>query len=365
MKIGLTLDLSVNFWANGLQQNSVFLYEIIQRIGYKPYYITTKLPSHNLNFKHKAILLRDLMLDEQEVFDMILMVGYELPLEYILKLKSRNSKTKFIFIELGNSLLTDMSKVINPPAQNDPIFNDFNVNEHINGVWTSPHYANNKPYLSTLFNTDKVQICNYIWSPLFLQEKIKQLKSKNIDPFFNKSIKNVNVFEPNSTVSKCSLIPFLIAQKFDYMFPNELSSVNIFNSEKIRKSNYLSAWFNKFPITKNQKCFFNNRWSTLDAMAKFGGFIVSHHHKNSLNYAHFEALYMGLPLVHNSEDLMNYGYYYPDFDIKMAAMQLKSAFENHESTMTEDRRVAREFLSKFDYTNTANIHAYKKLIDES
>ena len=365
MKIGITLNLSNNFWANGLNQNGIFLYEVIEKMGYKPFHITQQLPSHNLNFNHRAFLLKDLMLDDQETLDMVLMVGYELPVDCIAKLKSRNKNTKFIFIELGNSLFTQMARLVSPPDQDDAIFNDFTLNQHIDAVWTSPHYECNKPYLSTLFNTDNVHTCNYLWSPFFLQDKIKELKRKNLDPLFNSSSYNVNVFEPNLTVSKCSLVPFMAAQKFNYLFPEKPLQLNLFNSTKIRNSKYLQSWFNKFPITQDKKCFFNNRWSTLDALSKFGGVILSHNHKNALNYSHFEALYMGTPLIHNSEALIDYGYYYPEFDIKMAAMQLYSAFENHESTFMKDRSFAREFLAQFDISNKSNINAYQKLIDET
>lgn len=365
MKIGITLNLSNNFWANGLNQNGVFLYEIIEKIGYQPFYITQQLPSYNLNFNHKAFLLKDLILDNQEYLDVILMVGYELPLDFVRKLKSRNNKTKFIFVELGNSLLNQMGTLVNPPNQDDAIFNDFKFNEYIDAVWTSPHYECNKPYLSTLFNTNNVHTCNYLWSPFFLQKKAQDLNSKGLNPFFQSMSHNINVFEPNLNISKCSLIPFMAVQKFNYLFPEKPLSLNIFNSSKIRKSKFLQSWFNKFPVTQNNKCFFNNRWSTLDALSKFGGVILSHNHKNALNYSHFEALYMGTPLIHNSESLMGHGYYYPEFDVTMAAMQLNSAFQNHESTFMKDRSLAREFLAQFDPSNKSNINAYKKLIDEA
>ena len=54
MKIGITLDMSVAFWANGMQQNIVFLYEMIQRCGHECYYITHKKPLHELKKEHRV-----------------------------------------------------------------------------------------------------------------------------------------------------------------------------------------------------------------------------------------------------------------------------------------------------------------------
>ena len=44
MKIGITLDFAGSFWANGLQQNAVFLYEVFSRAGNECYYLFDKEP---------------------------------------------------------------------------------------------------------------------------------------------------------------------------------------------------------------------------------------------------------------------------------------------------------------------------------
>ena len=61
MKIGITLDMSIAFWANGMQQNIVFLYEMINRCGHECFYITHKKPTHTLKKNHRGMLLNDLL----------------------------------------------------------------------------------------------------------------------------------------------------------------------------------------------------------------------------------------------------------------------------------------------------------------
>ena len=75
-----------------------------------------------------------------------------------------------------------------------------------------------------------------------------------------------------------------------------------------------------------------------------------------------EALYLGLPLIHNSEALINLGYYYPDFDIDMGAKQLKSAIINHDSCITEYTADARSFIGKFDPKLENNVRQYMELL---
>ena len=59
--------------------------------------------------------------------------------------------------------------------------------------------------------------------------------------------------------------------------------------------------------------------------------------ENDLNYLYFDALYLNLPLIHNSHTLRNYGYYYPHNDIEIASNQLHEIIENHEKNISEYR----------------------------
>jgi hypothetical protein len=58
---------------------------------------------------------------------------------------------------------------------------------------------------------------------------------------------------------------------------------------------------------------------------------LSHQKECPLNYAHFEALWLGFPLVHNSEDLhmLGLGYYYPHNCIQTAVKLLLRAASSH------------------------------------
>ena len=158
----------------------------------------------------------------------------------------------------------------------------------------------------------------------------------------------------------------MILERFEKLHPNTLSTVNIFNTDRIREESYFFNLMKKLKIVqKKDFCYFNNRWSSLDALSKFGSTIVSHQIHNELNYSHLEALYLGLPLVHNSPRFENYGYYYPDFDIKMGANQLMSAIINHHLIQKDYQRDAREHILSFSPYNSKNIGAYNLFINDA
>lgn len=351
--------MSVAMWANGMQQNIVFLYDLLKECGFIPLYITAEPPKYGLKKNHIGIVLKDLLDDESEILDILIVSGFDLPTEILKKLKKRNPNLKIILIHYGNKLFDDIHHGISGEdiPQKEPI----QTPAYIDEVWTSPHYTFAKPYLENYHNCE-VNICPYIWDSYFVKEKIKDLKRS---PVFNpKFLNKVCVFEPNKNPTKTCLIPLMTCESFEEKFPEELSSVSIFCSNKIRERDFFVKYVNKLKISKKENyLFFNNRWSKLDAVSRFGNMIVSHQFYNELNYSHLESLYLGLPLIHNSKALMDVGYYYPDFDVNMAANQIKSALTNHESVLNQYKEDSKEIFHKFSIYNKDNINAYKNLLD--
>ena len=110
--------------------------------------------------------------------------------------------------------------------------------------------------------------------------------------------------------------------------------------------------------------FFNNRWGAMEACAKFGHTVISHQMYNELNYSHLEKLYLGLPLIHNSNMLQDVGYYYPEFDVDMAAKQIKSVIKNHGNQLESYKKDAGKYFRKFSLENQDNLNSYQKLLNE-
>ena len=364
MKIGITLDFSIAFWANGMQQNIVFLYEILERAGHDCYYITDKEPVAGLSKKHKGMYLFDALEDDLEKFDVLILAGFGMADEMYAKFRSRNKDTKFIAIHYGNKMFDDMhyslQSLANERSPSRP-------SEYYDQIWTSPHYSFAIPYLREYYKLDSVKECPYIWDSFFIQDKLKALKAKGLDPHFrNEDVSKVCIFEPNKTFSKNCILPLSICSRTESLFPNTLSSVNIYCSAAIRENSFFNKLANIYPIVSEKENFtyFNNRWSSLDALSRHGSCVLSHQIRNELNYVYLEALYLNLPLIHNSSFLEEVGYYYPGYDIEMGAKQLKSAIINHGSTLNAYKGDAQRFLYRYSPMNPVNISRYNDLLED-
>jgi len=364
MKIGITLDMSKAFWANGLQQNIVFLYELLERIdGVECLYITPEPQKHPLGKKHKGVLLKDFLVDNSEVLDVLIVAGFDLLPEMLNSLRSRNPRLKVILLHYGNKLMDDIHhSVCGPTLHKTPL----DKPNHLSEIWISPQHSFGASYISAYYNHSSVKVAPYIWDPFFIQSTASDLKKEELNPFFTADkVDRVCIFEPNISFVKSCIVPVMMCEHLEQVDPGLLKRVNVFCCEKLRKNPFFDKLMNHLRMVEADPsmCYFNNRWGTSRAIAKFGGTIVSHQLYNDLNYIYFEALYLGLPLIHNSETLMDYGYYYPDCDVHMGALQIKNAILNHSNCFTKYKGDVQKLLHKYSPYNLTNISIYQSMLE--
>ena len=96
---------------------------------------------------------------------------------------------------------------------------------------------------------------------------------------------------------------------------------------------------------------FNNRNIITDIFKKCNC-IISTTQEWDLNYVFLECFYYGIPLIHNSKMLQEYGYYYPDLDINKAAEQVKEVFNTHNTQLYIEKH--KPILHKYSISNPYN-----------
>ena len=107
-----------------------------------------------------------------------------------------------------------------------------------------------------------------------------------------------------------------------------------------------------------------NRVPFLNAILSYGSVVLSHQSLNDLNYLYFDALYLLLPLIHNSKPLSEYGYYYHENDIDQAVSQLELALNDHLKNLDFYKKKVNSLLNIYSPYNPKNIKLYSQLIDK-
>ena len=239
------------------------------------------------------------------------------------------------------------------------LLNDSNKNSNIlvslyDEIWLSPHFEYIIDYYKFKYKTNNVKICPYFWDPKFLQITTKQLKTidepnKITKGYFNKldDFRNIDiaVFEPNIYKEKTCFIP-IIACEFakDY-----ITTAKIFNTQHFKNKSIIN-FFNLSELYKNGKLSSEQRYTFSYIMSKYCNVVLSYVENCDLNFLFLECFYLGIPLIHNSKMLRDYGYYYEGCSAKQAAEHIKNLKINgfdRDSYIEKNKKV----LQKYNINN--------------
>ena len=364
LRVGVTINFNISFFANGLQQNIVILKKLLDELdNIKPFYIWEG-NSINENFVNKddCIAHSDLLKDDSSELDLIIMMGFSFKDKFINTYKNRYKKSKFVLMQCGNQYVENMYyslfKIDNNRSPVDRL-------KDIDQIWVLPHYKKNIPFMKSFYKKDNVISVPYIWDSFFLDQQIKKsiVKDKQID-FYKLNKKSILIMEPNHNSSKNCILPLFIVEAFEQKYPNILDSCNVFCGKRLLKNEYFIKLILQMDIYDLRKDFLKvrNRVPFLDALLKFGSIVLSHQQDNALNYLYLEALYLNLPLLHNSEFISEAGYFYPDNDTEVARDQLDKIVNLHVENIENYKSMSRKILDKFSYKNIDNKKNYHNLI---
>lgn len=89
---------------------------------------------------------------------------------------------------------------------------------------------------------------------------------------------------------------------------------------------------------------------------------MTHHWENGLNYLYYEVLYGNYPLIHNSEFLSDYGYYYKDFDAEDGGRALLKAMKEHDRSLKDHAARNAPLFARLDPQSADNIRLHEKLM---
>jgi hypothetical protein len=142
-------------------------------------------------------------------------------------------------------------------------------------------------------------------------------------------------------------------------------AAHIFCTEEIRKSSSVVNLFKNMNVYQAKKIFYESRYNTVFALANYVDIVLSHHTYNSLNYVTLEALYLDYPVVHNSEDFKDAGYFYKEFNIGEGAKALRDAVLTHDDNIEEYKKTAKQYIEKYSPENPKNIQGYIDLIESA
>ena len=361
MKVAITSPKIEMLYNNGVRFNTILWYDFFKNCGFDVKFVTNedidpKDPVHKnykfLNYMNlwnikdkKSSLKPNYYKDYPELFDfdVVFNIGmYDQPYFDLVK----KHGIKLIYVMLGSTYHNDVHSLMDER---------FETGKHtfcFDEIWISPHFKYCQEYYKVRYNTDKVFICPYFWrDDLFVQEKVIDKILKD-----TKELK-VAIVEPNIEQAKNCLIPFAICEKAH----EHIKKIKVFNTVKFKDYSFFKALLLNTESCKKGKVTVEGRHPLPMILSEYCNCVVSYVEDCDLNYVFLECFYLGVPLIHNSPMLKDYGYYYPRLNVSRGAEQIVNVVNNH--NRDEYIKKHKPLISKYSVTNPVYIAWTKGRLD--
>ena len=339
MKIGITCgDIvftdNIRIFSNGHHYNVLLWYYFFKNCGYDVVYLSDVMKTGyiiNDENVYEVINYKDTLNDkylENSKIDMVLFAGLtDSGLGAVLKTHG----IKRVYSMMGNNYVTDIETVVYDMSYN-------RICDEYDEIWISPHFGYSIEYYKIRYRMDNIHIGPYLWG----DDLVRNSKSVEYIPG---SKLNVAICEANISGKKNCMIPLCICEKGE----KYIDMVRCYGTQKLRDNKLFVSFCSNLSLHKNKKAVFNNREPIVDILSKCNC-VISTTQEWDLNYVFLECFYYGIPLIHNSKILEDYGYYYPDLDINKAAKQIETVFKTHNTKLYIEKH--KPLLYKYSIHNT-------------
>ena len=337
VKIGITIDNGTLF-SNGISQNVIYIYYLLNSIYPNDVYFISDQKTEYIKNKPFINIYN---IEELKKLNIIFNIGLSIPDDFKKKIKN---STKLIYIILGNIFITDLHAFT---SNKDTV--SLGRYKYFDELWILPDYEFSIDYYKYVSQNDNVFVAPFVWEPYYIKNKLDNVDMTNI---------NVGVFEPNLTPNKSSFIPIIICEKAKDIIENAM----IFGSKNLALNNSSFKDFCKLSLLFNSgRLTCEDRHIFFEMMNKHCNVVISYVDNWDLNYLFLECFYLGIPLIHNSYILKDWGYYYPKCDVLTAVKHLENLKKNgfdREAYIEKHK----EILFKYSIKNPDNINFFKDRI---
>ena len=344
-------------------QNAYFLYEVYRHLGN----VCTFL-SYDPEYKHikglESAVVKQISVDPSEfdtsAYDVLITIGIGISKPVFDSCKRTN--TTVIGFVCGNILAETTEGFIYSFEHSGLIGKEANVNN----IWMIEGFRHMKTFIE-LTRGVSVNLVRHTWSPKLLELFAAQRKHQSLmykHRHVSGSKYNIVVLEPNIGYVKSAIIPFSICEYLNKQNSALINQVFIFNwNDSSKTAQHLAA---SFEVSKKTRFF---KSLLIDEILHFFNsqsepfIVISHQQNNPWNYLYYEMFQLGIPLVHNSPDFKQLGYYYSDTNIEEGAGAVMNAIQYHDKLYEIQKPKIQKVLDSMDPYHPECQTYWKELLD--
>lgn len=353
-KVGLLINANSHLFSNGIIQNAYFIYQCLESLGMTCQFLCHEENPGKFGYKDydlKQISTNPLVFDPNEYHTIMAITrGISKELYDILKAH----KIAVVGFTCGNTMMHDIEDFLRGPffkGQSTHVGKGSPTDEQ----WVIPSYRHALDYISVVRGRPAL-VVPHLWSPCILREFAAKHYNKTEDDLYYNYANHTGtqidalIMEPNLAVFKDAWIPIVGCEKYYLDHRDGVDNVYVFNYPE---NTHAYSMADNLQLEMDKKLRKFKRLTIAEVFSHFNTkstfpVIVSHQILNGLNYLYYEALYYGWPLVHNSKDMEDCGYYYPENDIAACAATIRRAYTEHNRNVESYKEKARKFLERVD-----------------
>jgi hypothetical protein len=364
--VGITIfvkaDGTLALFENGLRQNVLFMYQLFSAApNCKRVYLLNhgdgRIPivPEGLGLDPTAIVSTQDVIDE---LDYVIGLGAAMDRETVMALRERGCRV--ICYKGGNGGVISIEGMVAKPTPRADAELYFD-HDYYDAIWMTPqHMHTYRGWCETIYRCP-VYETPQIWSPLMIETSDADIRSrfgyrKSNEPW------RIGVMDPNITVMKTSHLPMLVCEAAFRRRRDAFKAMFITNAWQFRERPHFQSFAVSLEASKAGVMTVEGRFVGPHFIANHCDAVVTHHWENGLNYLYYEVLYGGYPLVHNSEFLKGYGYYYKDFDAESGADALLRAYTEHNDQLEDYKRRNAGLLRRLNPTTPETIAVHERLL---
>lgn len=366
--VSIGLDPAANLWASGLNQNLAFLVRLLRCSD-----IVGKVWLVHPG-SEAAVLPPGLALESTDVplvrtteithdVDLVLEFGASLPLEWLKRVRALGARVVAFLV--GHTYAGQVESSIFGRS-GGTVF----VGSPWDEAWTLPHHMKTSAPLLRTVTRAPVHSVPHIWSPRFLEASVREVEAAGLSFGFQPSARRpwrVAIFEPNISVVKSCFIPLLVCEEAYRRKREAVDVMMAMNTVHMKEHRTFKSLALRLDLTRDHRAWYEPRQPFAACMAQHRmDAVVAHQWECGLNYAYYDALHGGYPLVHNSEFLRDagLGFHYPDFAAGKGAEALLRAWEQEPEFWPDYRARSAAHLAQLAPDHPRNIDAFSRRILE-
>jgi hypothetical protein len=364
--IGITIfvkaDGDMALFENGLRQNVLFLYLLFKNSpNCRRVYLLNHgdgdapLIPERLGIPADAVVRTRDVIDQ---LDYVIGAGAAMDAETVAALRQRGCK--LICYKGGNGGVISIEATAAKPQRPDAeLYFD---RDYWDVIWMTPqHIHTYRGWCETIYRCP-VQETPQIWAPLMIQSADAPVRDdfgyrrKAGEPW------RIGIMDPNITVMKTSHLPMLVCETAFRRRREAFRAIYVTNALPYKEDDHFRSFAVSLEASKAGVMTVEQRFVSSHFLTNHADAVVTHHWENGLNYLYYEVLWGGYPLVHNSEFLKDYGYYYETFDADSGADALLRAFDEHDANLDAYKARNAPLMKRLDPANPETITLHEGLL---